>query len=144
MYTSQFKKKNWPLWLVLWCKVTFKIYSLLNWSMHREHTGTHLFFWQGLVAAASSAWSQCGPPHPGWQRHKGPAAESGWHSPFTQRSSWQARQPGTTPGFICVRVKSCSSLLMYRFRIQPWKLEPLRDGHWFKDSDCAFSGIPDE
>lgn len=66
----------------------------------------------------------------------------GWQMPCKQKSFRQGSQPGTTPGFIRVLVKSCSSLLMYRFRMHPWKLVPLSICHRRKAAEFTSTGIP--
>ena len=61
------------------------------------------------------------------------------------RPHLQGWQPGSTPGLRGVCVKSCSSWLMYRFLMQPWKEEELKDWTRLRGEETdTSSGIPEE
>lgn len=90
-------------------------------------------------------WSQRGPAQPSSHAQVEPDWLLGWHVPCAHTFLWQGSQPGRMPVCMGTMRKSCSSLLMYRFRMQPWKLVPFCPGAWRRAAaTLLFPGMPGE
>lgn len=81
---------------------------------------THLLPRQGSLTCWSHSW----PVQPGSHSQLNADWPVAWHCPCTQTLRWHGWHPGTTPPCSRNWERSCSWSLMYRLRIQPWKLEP--------------------
>lgn len=120
------------VWMLLWYSVPNKQgHKIVSKSILNQDTAP-LFFYFFSEEFSDTEWvtRTC--------------AVSGWQTPWRQRIFRQAWQPGTTPVFMWLRVKSCSSWLMYRFLMQPWKLDMLTV--WEEaptDEGSTSSGIPE-
>lgn len=99
---------------------------------------TYLFPRHGSLVC----WSQSGPVHPPSHSQEKPDWLVAWHVPCTQTFLWQGSQPGRIPTCSGTFLKSWSSLLIYRLRMQPWKLVPFCPGDWRKAAMLFFTGMP--
>lgn len=106
--------------------------SVLSWGR------TYLFPRHGSLVC----WSQRGPVHPPSHSQEKPDWLVAWHVPCTQTFLWQGSQPGRIPTCSGTFLKSWSSLLIYRLRMQPWKLVPFCPGDWRKAAMLFFTGMP--
>ena len=86
--------------------------------------GTHLLPSQGLL----TCWSQSWPVQPASHSQLKEDWPVGWQVPCPHWGRLQGWHPGSTPDCSRNCVRSWSSPLMYRLRMQPWKLVPLRPG----------------
>lgn len=87
-------------------------------------------------------WSHSGPVQPPSHSQVKPDWLVATQVPCTQTFLWQGSQPGTIPVCRLNILKSCSSLFMYKLRMQPWKLVPLCPGDWRSTATLFFIGIP--
>lgn len=127
----------WKKCELLWNKYTtgdlYAYYTtVLSWGR------TYLFPRHGSLVC----WSQRGPVHPPSHSQEKPDWLVAWHVPCTQTFLWQGSQPGRIPTCSGTFLKSWSSLLIYRLRMQPWKLVPFCPGDWRKAAMLFFTGMP--
>lgn len=124
------------LWKKIHITVDFYEYKYYITAFCWERT--YLFPRHGSLVC----WSQSGPVHPPSHSQEKPDWLVAWHVPCTQTFLWQGSQPGRIPTCSGTFLKSWSSLLMYRLRMQPWKLVPFCPGDWRIAAMLFFTGMP--